>query len=142
MNGLRILLADDHPEMGAAVERELGEAALVVGVVHDGDALLKAAEELNPDVILLDISMPRMNGFEAARLLLAATPERRIIFLTMHDHPLYIAEAFLLGGRGYVLKRSAQELPEAIGHIMQGKRFLSSTLREAHPELLSAASGN
>lgn len=138
MNGPRILLADDHPEMVAVVEQETGKAGSVVGVVHDGAALLHIAQVLKPDVILLDIAMPGMNGFEATRRLLAAMPETRIICLTVHDRPLYIAEAFRLGVRGYVLKRSAGELPDAINRVVRGERFLSSTLRAAHPEILAA----
>jgi DNA-binding NarL/FixJ family response regulator len=130
----RILLADDNPEILEVVQREVGTAASIVGVVHDGAAMLEAAQTLNPDVVLLDISMPAMNGLEAARRLLALMPDMRIIFLTVHDRPFYITEAFRLGARGYVIKRSAQELPEAIEHVMRGQRFLSSTLREAYPE--------
>lgn len=67
MNGPRILLADDHPEMVLVVQHQVGEKVSIVGVVHDGLTLLKAAEALKPDVILLDIAMPHMNGLEAAR---------------------------------------------------------------------------
>lgn len=136
MNQPRILLADDHAEMESVVRDQLGIKASIVGVVHDGVELLSAAEALKPDVILLDISMPHMNGLEAARRLLATTPELRIIFLTVHDRPFYVAEAFRLGARGYALKSSAHELPTAINRVMQGDRFLSATLRDAHPELL------
>lgn len=136
MNGTRILLADDHPEMEDVVGQAAGKGASVVGVVHDGTALLQAALALKPDVILLDISMPQLNGFKAARRLLLAMPTTRVIFLTVHDRPSYIAEAFRLGAMGYVLKRSADELPDAIDRVMRGQRFLSSTLRPAYPELL------
>jgi DNA-binding NarL/FixJ family response regulator len=80
--------------------------------------------------------MPRMNGLQAARRLLATMPELRIIFLTVHDRPFYLTEAFRLGAQGYVLKSSAHELPIAIDRVMQGNRFLSATLRDAHPELI------
>ena len=142
MNIPRILLADDHSEMMTVVEQEAGKIASIVGVVHDGVALLHAAQALKPDLILLDIAMPRMNGFEAARQLFASMPDMRIIFLTVHDRPSYVAEAFRLGGMGYVLKRSAGELPDAIDRVMRGQRFLSSTLRSAHPEFLTTDSGN
>jgi len=134
----RILVADDHPEMESVVRQQLGVMGSIIGIAHDGVELLKLTETLTPDVILLDISMPRMNGLEAARRLLATMPELRIIFLTVHDRPFYVTEAFRLGARGYVLKSSAHELPIAIGRVMRGNRFLSSTLRLAHPELISA----
>lgn len=135
MNEPRILLAYDHAEMESVVRDQLGMKVSIVGV-----ELLSAAEALKPDVILLDISMPRMNGLEATRRLLATTPELRIIFLTVHDRPFYAAEAFRLGARGYVLKNSAQELPIAIDRVMQGDRVLSATFRDAHPELIQADS--
>jgi DNA-binding NarL/FixJ family response regulator len=135
VNEPRILLADDHAEMESVVRDQLGMKASLVGIAHDGVELLSAAEILKPDVILLDISMPRMNGLEAARRLLATMPELRIIFLTVHDRPFYVTEAFRLGAQGYVLKSSAHELPIAIDRVMQGSRFLSATLRDANPEL-------
>jgi DNA-binding NarL/FixJ family response regulator len=138
----RILLADDHSEILDVVQRQITVESSIVGLVRDGPTMIEAAETLKPDVILLDISMPGMNGLEAARRLLALTPGMRIIFLTVHDRPFYVAEAFRLGARGYVLKRSAHELSEAIDRVMQGHKFISSTLREAHPELGSFGSAN
>jgi len=134
----RILLADDHPEMESVVRQQLGATGSIIGIAHDGVDLLELTEALTPDVILIDISMPRMNGLEAARRLLATMPELRIIFLTVHDRPFYVTEAFRLGARGYVLKSLAHELPIAIDRVMRCDRFLSSTLREAHPEIVSA----
>jgi len=139
MDKPKILLADDHQEMLLVVAHQLDETVTIVGVVHDGIELLRAADVLKPDVILLDISMPHMNGLEAARRLLATMPELRIIFLTMHDRPFYVTEAFRLGARGYVLKRSAHEIPIAIECVIKGGRFLSSTLRDVHPGLIPAA---
>lgn len=136
MNEPRILLADDHAEMESVVRDQLGMKASVGGIAYDGVELLSGAEILKPDVILLDISMPRMNGLDAARRLLAMMPALRIIFLTAHDRPFYVTEAFRLGAQGYVLKSSAHELPIAIDRVMQGNRFLSATLRDAHPELI------
>lgn len=134
----RILITDDHPEIITVVKQQMNNMASIVGSAHDGAAMLQTAEALKPDVVFLDISMPDMNGFEAAHRLLALMPQMRIIFLTMHDRPSYVREAFRLGARGYVLKSSAGELPTAIDRVMQGGRFLSSTLRAAHPELILA----
>ncbi|MBM3275031.1 MAG: response regulator transcription factor [Candidatus Sericytochromatia bacterium] len=136
MNEPRILFADDHEAMESVVRDQLGMKVSIVGVAHDGVELLSTAEALKPDVILLDISMPRMNGLEAARRLLATMPELRIIFLTVHNRPFYVTEAFRLGAHGYVLKGSAHELPIAIDRVMQGDRFLSATLQDAYPELI------
>jgi DNA-binding NarL/FixJ family response regulator len=106
------------------LQRLLQAHTQVVGAVEDGKAAVKAARQLHPDVVLLDISMPGMNGLEAARELRSAVPECKIVFLTMHADPLYAEEAFLAGGSGYVLKRSAAtELVQAIHVVLAGKPY-------------------
>jgi len=108
------------------VRRLLESEFRIVGTAPDGEALLAAAERLKPDLILADISMPILNGFEAARRLKSASPEARIIFLTVHEEPTVVMEALGIGVRGYVIKRSAaQDLIAAIREVLQGRSFVS-----------------
>ena len=121
-----VLMADDHSLMLAGL-RKLVEADYdVVGTVEDGRALVDAAQALRPDVILLDIAMPRLNGLDAARQLRTLVPDSKIIFLTMHASPTYATEAFQAGASGYLLKRSAaSELSQAIQSVLHGQHYLT-----------------
>jgi DNA-binding NarL/FixJ family response regulator len=128
----RILLADDHPEMLNALcgllEDGLGE---VVGTVADGEALVEAAQRLEPDLIFSDISMPRLNGLDATRALQTCAPKSKVIILTVHQKPTYVSLAFDAGARGYLLKRSAvTELPQAVLHVLAGDRYIGQGVRE------------
>jgi DNA-binding NarL/FixJ family response regulator len=128
----RILLADDHPEMLNALcgllEDGLGE---VVGTVADGEALVEAAQRLEPDLIFSDISMPRLNGLDATRALQTCAPKSKVIILTVHQEPTYVSLAFDAGARGYLLKRSAvTELPQAVLHVLAGDRYIGHGVRE------------
>ena len=97
--------------------------------VSDGQALLAAADRLKPDIILADISMPVLNGFEAARRLKAAAPSTRIIFLTVHEEPAVVTAALMIGVNGYVIKRAAaQDLVVAIREVLEGRCFVSPAL--------------
>ncbi|MGE0471529.1 MAG: DNA-binding response regulator [Candidatus Nitrospira kreftii] len=125
----RVLMADDHSILLAGVHKLLEDRYNVVGTVEDGRALLEAAERLKPDLILLDISMPLLNGFEAARQLKRSLPEIKLLFLTMHASSQYATEAFKAGGNGYLLKQSAvSELPQAIEAVLQGKYYLTPSI--------------
>jgi len=118
----RLLMADDHTLVLEGISRLLENDFELVGTVEDGHALLRAAAQLRPDVILLDISMPLLNGIEACRQLVKLMPKTRVIFLTMHTDVVYVEEAFRAGGAGYLLKRSAaSELTSAIDTVMHGK---------------------
>ena len=125
----RVLLADDHSIMLAGVRKLIEEQCEIVGAVEDGRALLKAADRLKPDLILLDISMPLLNGLEAARHLKKMLPETKLLFLTMHASARYATEAFKVGAQGFLLKQSAaSELPQAIAALMQGKHYLTPAI--------------
>lgn len=103
----RILLADNHPEVLGVMRGLLAELGDVVGMVTDGQALVEAAQQLKPDIIFSDISMPRLNGLDATRALQACAPMSKVIILTVHREPTCMALAFHAGARGYLLKRSA-----------------------------------
>lgn len=125
----RVLMADDHSILLAGVRKLLEDRYDVVGMVEDGRALIEAAERLKPDLVLLDISMPLLNGFEAARQLKKMLPEAKILFLTMHASPQYATESFKAGGNGYLLKQSAvSELSQAIEAVLGGKYYLTPSI--------------
>lgn len=122
----RILMADDHSIVLAGLRTLVECEGEVVGAVEDGRSLVTAAEKLRPDIILLDISMPLLNGLDAARQLTKLVPESKLIFLTMHATPTYATEAFKAGASGYLIKRSAaSELKEAIQAVMRGQHYLT-----------------
>ncbi len=129
MNRIRVLLADDHEVMLDRVARLLATECKVVGTATDGQQALEAAQDLKPDVLVLDISMPVMNGIETAHRLREASAEARIIFLTVHDDPDYVREALEAGALGYVIKhRIASDLVAAIQEAYSGRPFLSPSL--------------
>lgn len=122
----RILLADDHLLVMEGLRKLLEAEHDLVGTVEDGIALVDMAKELEPDVILLDISMPMLNGIEAARKIKKLLPECKLIFVTMHGDSTYVIEAFRAGASGYLLKRSAaSELSQAIRAVLNGQQYLS-----------------
>ena len=122
----RVLLADDHTLILDGLRKILEPECEIVGAVEDGRSLLAAAEELKPDIILLDISMPLLNGVEAARRLRAAVPGAKVIFVTMHADATYVAGAFRAGASGYVLKRCASlELLKAVRRVLSGHTYIT-----------------
>jgi DNA-binding NarL/FixJ family response regulator len=126
MNRLKILLADDHMMFAQGLRSFLEDEFELVGTVADGQALVEAAHRLNPDVIVVDISMPVLNGFDAVRQLKKEGTTAKIIFLTMHADASLMAEAFRCGGSGYVLKQSAgEELIFAIGQVLAGQEYIT-----------------
>jgi DNA-binding NarL/FixJ family response regulator len=125
----RVLLADDHPAMLALTAAALAAEYLVVGSVGDGCALLAEAERLRPDVIVLDITMPRLDGIQAAGELLRLDRAVRLVFLTVHEDADFARAALDAGGLGYVLKaRLASDLLPAIRAALVGCRFISPTI--------------
>lgn len=126
----RIVLADDHPAALAQAVHVLGRRHDIVGTAADGLALVEAAARLDPDVIVLDLSMPGLDGFQAARRLQAAGCRSRLVFLTVWEDPDYVREAMTLGAVGYVFKsRLARDLTQAVSAVLEGRRFVSATDR-------------
>ena len=125
----RILLADDHLLVLEGFRRILEDQCEVVGTAEDGRALLEVASRLKPNVVLLDISMPLLNGIDATRHLKKIMPDIKVIFVTMHADPAYLNEAFKAGASGYLLKRSAgTELIQAIQSVIGGNFYVTPLL--------------
>jgi DNA-binding NarL/FixJ family response regulator len=126
MKRLRILLADDHRLLREAFAQLLEPGCDVVAAVADGRALLAAARELHPDIVVLDIAMPLLNGLDAARQLKGLMPGVKLIFLTVSEDPDLVAEAFRVGASGYLFKNSAaSELFKAIEEVSQGRSYVT-----------------
>ena len=122
----RILLADDHKLMAEALQHVLQTEFDVVGTVSDGRALIKAAGELKPELVVVDIGMPLLNGLDAADQLKALYPDIKVVFLTQNREPRYAVEAFRRKASGYLLKDSAaSELTTAIREVLQGRSYIS-----------------
>ncbi len=139
MTGARVVLADDHSLMLQGVRKLLEKKVELVAAVGDGLALVKAVEVNEVDVVLLDISMPVLNGIDAARRIRKISPNTKLIFLTMHADPDYVIEALRVGASGYLLKWSAEtELGAAIDTVLGGGIYLTSALPPEITELLSA----
>jgi len=134
----RVMLADDHKIVLEGLRGLLGTDFELVGEAANGQQLVELAPELNPDVIVADVSMPLLNGIEAARKLREAGCAAKIVFLTMHPDVVYATRALDAGASGYVLKHSASdELVEAINVALRGGTYLSPQVRNpAVDELL------
>ena len=127
----RVLLADDHALLLGAFEKLLAGECDVVGQVSDGRALVTAADNLKPDLIVLDISMPLLNGLEAGRQIKQKSPGVKLVFLTMNEDADLAAEAMRSGASAYLLKRSAaSELMTAIREVMQGRSYITPLVTE------------
>jgi DNA-binding NarL/FixJ family response regulator len=127
----RVLLADDHTLLLGAFEKLLSPECDIVGQVSDGRALVAAAEKLNPDIVVLDISMPVLNGLEAGRHIKQRARDVRLVFLTMNEDTDLAAEAFRSGASAYLLKRSAtSELLTAIHEVMRGHSYITPLITE------------
>ena len=123
---IRILIGDDHAFIRQGIRDALRVQYDVVGEAADGKALVEATQKLRPDVVVLDISMPILNGFESARKIKEVLPSAKLIFLSQHLNPAYLRQALKLGASGYVLKQSAtEELHKAISAVLRGKTYIS-----------------
>jgi DNA-binding NarL/FixJ family response regulator len=123
---VKILLADDHPGFPEMAERLLGSDFTVVAKVRNGQDMFEAATRLQPDIIVSDISMPVLNGMDAADLLMKSGCKARIIFLSVHVDSEFVRQSLLIGAFGYVVKsRIATELVSAIHEALAGHIFVS-----------------
>lgn len=138
MNRPRVMLADDHLLLLDAFEKLLEPTCDIVGKVTDGRALLEAAPDVQPDIVVLDISMPRLNGLDAGRQLKKLMPRTKLIFLTVNEDPDLAAEAFRIGASGYLLKNSAaSELLKAIEEVSRGRSYVTPLVTQGVVESLT-----
>src|SRR5215471_2629712 len=131
MKRARVILADDHTMVVEALKNIVETEFDVVGTFKDGKALMDAAPALKPDVIVLDIGMPRMNGLLAGELLKQSIPHVKLVYMTMNRYSDLAVEAFQLGASGYLLKTSAlSELVHAIREALLGKTYITPLLTD------------
>jgi DNA-binding NarL/FixJ family response regulator len=137
---IRVVLADDHREVMAKVLGELGEEFEVVETAEDGNQAVTAVLALDPDIFVTDISMPLLNGFQAARSIQKTNSRVKIIFLTIHEDRDFIAAAFSAGAMGYITKRRlSTDLLFAIEVVLRGHTFVSQFDTELSPSSDDAA---
>ena len=132
----RVLLVDDNPpflNFVSSLLRQQGDVE-VVHEVQDGDEAVRQAQSLKPDLILLDVGLPTLNGIEAAQLIRKLVPDAKVVFLSNECSREIVEEALNLGARGYIQKVfAAKDIPVAIAAVVNGERFLSSTLAAYNP---------
>ena len=124
---IRVLIVDDHPMVAQGIQSVLDDepGIDVIGTLNTGRAVIDRLDELRPDVILMDLNMPEMGGLTATEIVMERRPETRVLILSMHDSPEYIASALNHGARGYVLKDvPTDEIKKAIDVVMMGERYL------------------
>jgi two-component system, NarL family, response regulator NreC len=133
MSDIRVLLADDHGLLRKGVRSVLAEDAgiVVVGEAHDGPQAVRLAQDLNPDVVIMDIAMPRLNGLEAATQIARKSKRTGILILSMYSDEEYLMRAIGAGVRGYLLKDSAEpDLARAVRAVASGKTFFSPAIAD------------
>lgn len=129
MKRARIVLADDHSLTLEGIRSVVAPHHDIVETVGDGRALVDAALRLKPDLVVLDITMPLLNGIDAAMQIKKSLPDTKLVFITMHSNPAYLEAALQAGGTGYVLKSSArEELLEAIDCVLNGRIYVTPTI--------------
>jgi len=125
----RLLLADDHSITLSGIKSVIGQEHELVGTAADGRELVNQALQLRPDLIVLDVSMPLLNGIEAARKIRHAWPQAKLLFVSMHSNAMYVREALSTGASGYVLKTSAaEELLPAVRAVLEGGTYVTPSL--------------
>lgn len=126
-----VLIADDHTLVAEGIEKLLEHDFQLCGRVADGRALVKAVEQHKPDIALVDIALPLLNGLDACRQIKKAAPEVKLLILTMHGEQYFVTEAFRAGVSGYMLKQSvAEELIFAIREVLKGRLYVSPSVAE------------
>lgn len=134
----RILIADDHLLVAEGIQKLLESEGEVLGVFADGRALTKAVQETHPDLIVVDISLPLLNGLDAARQIKQFDPKVKILMLTMHADQVFVVEAFRLGVSGYVLKQSLSgELQHAVREVLKGNTYISPSIAQGVVEYMN-----
>jgi len=128
-------LADDHPVVLEEIRSVLAPNYEIVEQVADGRALVEAALRLNPDLIVVDVTMPMLNGIDAAGQIKKSLPGMKLLFVTMHASTAYVKAAFDAGGTGYVLKSGLRdELPDAVQSVLSGRVYVSPGLSKEYPK--------
>jgi two-component system response regulator NreC len=133
MNRIRILLADDHPLVRSGLIKLLEpfKEFVIVGEASDGEEAVAMTKKLEPDVVVIDLSMPKLNGVEATKIILKNNPSSKVLVLTMHDNEEYVYQILKSGAGGYILKNSGrEELAAAIQAVAKGERFFSPRVSE------------
>jgi DNA-binding NarL/FixJ family response regulator len=137
MDRYKVLLADDHCLIAEFCKSLLEPEFTVIGIVSDGEELLRSVLQSDPAVVVLDISMPGLNGLEAGKKLKEMRPNVKLVYLTMHSSEQFASEALLLGASGYLVKTCcASELKTAIRSVLRGGRYLSSVISKDKVETL------
>ncbi|HKN24240.1 MAG TPA: response regulator transcription factor [Candidatus Acidoferrum sp.] len=132
----RVLLADDHQMLADALKGVLEPRFEVVGIVRDGRSLLEAAAKLQPEIVVLDIAMPQLNGLDAARQLKRTLPQTKLVFMTMNEDPDIVGEAFRAGASAFLLKQAAAlELTDAIDRVLKGGSFVTPRAAEGQAHI-------
>jgi len=139
----RLLIADDHTLLAEACKSLLEPEFEVVGIVNNGRALLRLARELKPDVVVLDVAMPQLNGLDAGDQIRHLLPATKLVFLTMNMSPEVAAEAFRRGASGYIVKSSAaEELVRAIRRALRSESYMSSAITKETVDFLLRSGGS
>lgn len=129
MGKIRVLLADDHAAILERVRSVLGEEFEIVGTANNGRDALGEVRRLDPDVLVLDISMPGLNGLQTASELKSAHNRTKVVFLTVHEDPDFVAAAFSAGASAYVVKSDVTtDLVPAIRDAMEGRKYISQAI--------------
>jgi DNA-binding NarL/FixJ family response regulator len=134
----RILIADDHVLVAEGIQKLLDSDVEVMGIFSDGRSLIRAVTETRPDLIIIDISLPLLNGLDAARQIKQVDPNIKMLMLTMHADQGFVVEAFRVGVAGYVLKQSlSNELQHAVREVLKGNTYISPSVAQGLVEYMN-----